>query len=75
MNNAVKFVSEQSSRISSPRPRAGHIFAHEWAHFRFGAQDEHGFASDPVYGPLDNQGQKPTSCTQGGLMGVWRPDW
>ena len=48
--------------------------AHEWAHYRYGVQDEHGFSDDPVYSDYYDT-NKPTSCAVGPLDGVWLTSW
>lgn len=50
----------------------GSIMAHEWAHYRYGVHDEHGYTNDLVYPPAYGDDNSVTGCFDGELTGAWR---
>ncbi|ROT83907.1 putative epithelial chloride channel protein-like [Penaeus vannamei] len=55
----------------------GAVMAHEWAHFRWGVMEEHGFPGDgvfPVHYSRGGQDELPTSCFAGDLEGKFETE-
>ena len=55
----------------------GAVMAHEWAHFRWGVMEEHGFPGDgvfPVHYSRGGQDELPTSCFAGDLEGKYETE-
>ncbi|XP_018012477.2 calcium-activated chloride channel regulator 2 [Hyalella azteca] len=65
----LSLSEEEQKQFGSP----GKIFAHEWAHYRWGVHDEHGFGGDDVYSSTYGNYQT-AMCIAGTTNGTTKRD-